>query len=173
MANEGRIIIAGGGPVGLIIGLVLGRAGNDVTVLDKGDIVHQEPRAATIHPASLDILGDLGCEFGDLTQWPDAPDVEEDGATFEENAKKKASELAKALGHWVLAEDSGLVVPAAPGVFTIPPDGQHNAVLVFVDPPDGKAKIAAPATASDSIGYLTAPVPRGQPAFRLTTAGRP
>ena len=60
MANEGRIIIAGGGPVGLIIGLVLGRAGNDVTVLDKGDIVHQEPRAATIHPASLDILDDLG-----------------------------------------------------------------------------------------------------------------
>src|SRR5437764_7632370 len=60
MASEGRIIIAGGGPVGLIIGLVLGRAGLDVTVLDKGDIVHQEPRAATIHPASLDILDELG-----------------------------------------------------------------------------------------------------------------
>jgi 2-polyprenyl-6-methoxyphenol hydroxylase-like FAD-dependent oxidoreductase len=60
MANEGRIIVAGGGPVGLIVGLVLGRAGIDVTVLDKGDIVHQEPRAATIHPASLDVLDDLG-----------------------------------------------------------------------------------------------------------------
>ncbi len=60
MANEGRIIIAGGGPVGLIVGLMLGRAGIDVTVFDKGDIVHQEPRAATIHPASLDILDDLG-----------------------------------------------------------------------------------------------------------------
>jgi 3-(3-hydroxy-phenyl)propionate hydroxylase len=60
MANEGRIIVAGGGPVGLTIGLILGRAGIDVTVLDKGDIVHQEPRAATIHPASLDILDDLG-----------------------------------------------------------------------------------------------------------------
>jgi 3-(3-hydroxy-phenyl)propionate hydroxylase len=60
MANDGRIIIAGGGPVGLIVGLMLGRAGIDVTVLDKGDIVHQEPRAATIHPASLDILDDLG-----------------------------------------------------------------------------------------------------------------
>ncbi|TMJ26137.1 MAG: FAD-binding monooxygenase [Alphaproteobacteria bacterium] len=60
MANEGRIIVAGGGPVGLIVGLVLGRAGVDVTVLDKGDIVHQEPRAATIHPASLDVRDDLG-----------------------------------------------------------------------------------------------------------------
>ena len=60
MANEGRIIVAGAGPVGLIVGLVLGRAGIDVTLLDKGDILHQHPRAATIHPASLDILDDLG-----------------------------------------------------------------------------------------------------------------
>jgi 3-(3-hydroxy-phenyl)propionate hydroxylase len=55
-----KIIIAGGGPVGLIVGLILGRAGVDVTVFDQGDIVHQEPRAATIHPASLDILDELG-----------------------------------------------------------------------------------------------------------------
>ena len=57
---NGRIIIAGGGPVGLIIGLILGRAGVHVTLFDKGDIDHQEPRAATIHPASLDILDELG-----------------------------------------------------------------------------------------------------------------
>jgi 3-(3-hydroxy-phenyl)propionate hydroxylase len=60
MANEGRIIVAGAGPVGLIVGLVLGRAGIDVTMFDKGDILHQHPRAATIHPASLDVLDDLG-----------------------------------------------------------------------------------------------------------------
>src|SRR6266851_4065840 len=60
MANDGRIIIAGGGPVGLVAGLMLGRAGVEVTVFDKGDIVHQEPRAATIHPATLDLLDDLG-----------------------------------------------------------------------------------------------------------------
>jgi 3-(3-hydroxy-phenyl)propionate hydroxylase len=57
---NGRIIIAGGGPVGLIIGLILGRAGVEATLFDKGDIDHQEPRAATIHPASLDILDELG-----------------------------------------------------------------------------------------------------------------
>ena len=39
----------------------------------------------------------------------------EDGDTFEANARKKASELAKVLGHWVLGEDSGLVVPALKG----------------------------------------------------------
>jgi 3-(3-hydroxy-phenyl)propionate hydroxylase len=59
MAND-RIIIAGGGPVGLIAGLMLGRAGIDVTLFDMSDILYQHPRAATIHPATLDILDDLG-----------------------------------------------------------------------------------------------------------------
>jgi 3-(3-hydroxy-phenyl)propionate hydroxylase len=54
------VIIAGGGPVGLSVALMLGRAGIAVTLFEKGDIVHSEPRAATIHPATLDILDDLG-----------------------------------------------------------------------------------------------------------------
>src|SRR5216684_2168919 len=68
-----------------------------------------------------DLLADLGVELRDLTSYPQAPEVEEDGATFEENARKKAMVLAKALGEWVLGEDSGLVVPAlggAPGVYS-------------------------------------------------------
>jgi 3-(3-hydroxy-phenyl)propionate hydroxylase len=39
---------------------MLGRAGIAVTLFDQGDIVHSQPRAATIHPATLDILDDLG-----------------------------------------------------------------------------------------------------------------
>jgi XTP/dITP diphosphohydrolase len=68
-----------------------------------------------------EILADLGIELRDLTSYPQAPEVEEDGATFEENARKKAAVLAKALGEWVLGEDSGLVVPALkgrPGVYS-------------------------------------------------------
>ena len=61
----------------------------------------------------FEILGDVGVEFADLTRWPDAPEVIENGTTFEANARKKAVELAQALGQWVLGEDSGLVVPAA------------------------------------------------------------
>jgi XTP/dITP diphosphohydrolase len=69
----------------------------------------------------LEILSDLGIELRDLTNYPQAPEVEEDGTTFEENARKKAIVLAKALGEWVLGEDSGLVVPALkgrPGVYS-------------------------------------------------------
>ena len=45
----------------------------------------------------VEILGDFqaeGLEFADLTRFPQAPEVVEDGSTFEANARKKASELA-------------------------------------------------------------------------------
>jgi XTP/dITP diphosphohydrolase len=68
-----------------------------------------------------EILGDLGLELQDLTLWPSAGEVVEDGETFEANARKKASQLATGLHQWVLGEDSGLVVPALglqPGVYS-------------------------------------------------------
>jgi XTP/dITP diphosphohydrolase len=61
------------------------------------------------------ILADLPVTLGDLNDFPAAPEVEETGATFEENARLKAAAVANALGEWVLAEDSGLVVPALGG----------------------------------------------------------
>lgn len=69
----------------------------------------------------VEILGDLNLQFGDLSNRPDIPDVEETGSTFEENARIKASAFANAAGEWTLAEDSGLVVPALdgrPGVYS-------------------------------------------------------
>jgi XTP/dITP diphosphohydrolase len=69
----------------------------------------------------VEILGDLGLDLRDLNSWPDAPEVVEDGDTFEANARKKATELAKYLHEWVLGEDSGLCVPALngrPGVYS-------------------------------------------------------
>lgn len=61
------------------------------------------------------ILTQDGLVLQDLSKWPSAPEVVEDGETFEANSRKKAFETAIALKQWVLGEDSGLVVPALGG----------------------------------------------------------
>ena len=64
-----------------------------------------------------------------LDDFPDAPEVEEDADTFAGNARKKASETARALGRWVVADDSGLSVDAlggAPGVLSARYAGTHG-----------------------------------------------
>ena len=53
------------------------------------------------------------------------------------------------------------IAAQAPGIFTVPPNGLGNAVLVFVDPADRIVKIAAPVAASATFGFPTAPIPRG------------
>jgi XTP/dITP diphosphohydrolase len=99
-----------------------------------------------------DILGDLGITLHDLSRYPDAPEVVEDGATFEANARKKAAETARAVGQWVLGEDSGLVVPALhgrPGVYSARyagkqgDDAANNAKLLAELRPLGPEKRAA------------------------------
>ena len=50
---------------------------------------------------------------------PDGLEVEETGTSFAANARLKAEAVARATGHWALADDSGLAVAAmdgAPGV---------------------------------------------------------
>ena len=52
--------IVGGGPAGMMLGLLLGRAGIDVTVLEKHKDFNRDFRGDTIHPATLEILHELG-----------------------------------------------------------------------------------------------------------------
>jgi XTP/dITP diphosphohydrolase len=57
----------------------------------------------------------------DLQLKPDELDIDETGSTFLENARLKAAEVAKALGQWAIADDSGLEVDAlggAPGLYS-------------------------------------------------------
>jgi len=60
-------------------------------------------------------------DFLSLCDFPEYTPPEETGTTFEENATLKAVHAAKSLNRWVIADDSGLVVPAlngAPGIFS-------------------------------------------------------
>lgn len=62
-----------------------------------------------------------GPELLSLRDFPEAPEVEETGATFEENARLKAVSAARATGLPSIADDSGLVVDAiggAPGALS-------------------------------------------------------
>ena len=66
-----------------------------------------------------DLLSGLPVEVLSLDAFPDAPDVPEPFDTFAENAAEKAVVTARAIGEWVVADDSGLEVEAlrgAPGV---------------------------------------------------------
>jgi len=55
-----RVLISGGGPVGLLCAWLLGRRGLPVVVFDNNSELQNDPRAATTHPATLDLLEDGG-----------------------------------------------------------------------------------------------------------------
>jgi XTP/dITP diphosphohydrolase len=68
-----------------------------------------------------ELLAPHGFRVVTLDDIPDAIDVVENGDSFAANAALKATQQARHLGRWVLADDSGLEVDAlggAPGVFS-------------------------------------------------------
>ena len=66
-------------------------------------------------------LSGLRFRISSLSDFPEAPGIDEDGKSFSENALKKARFYSKFLGKLTLADDSGLKVVAlngAPGVYS-------------------------------------------------------
>src|SRR4249919_2385692 len=55
-----RCCIVGGGPCGLMLGFLLARAGIDVVVLEKHADFLRDFRGDTIHPSTLELMGELG-----------------------------------------------------------------------------------------------------------------
>lgn len=53
-------VVAGGGPAGMVLGLLLARAGVEVTVLEKHGDFLRDFRGDTVHPSTLQLLADLG-----------------------------------------------------------------------------------------------------------------
>lgn len=68
-----------------------------------------------------EILAPHGIFVQSIADFPFVGEVVEDGATFAENAAKKAAGPARQLGRWTIGEDSGLMVDSlggAPGVYS-------------------------------------------------------
>jgi 2-polyprenyl-6-methoxyphenol hydroxylase-like FAD-dependent oxidoreductase len=55
-----RCCIVGGGPAGMMLGVLLARAGVDVTVLEKHGDFLRDFRGDTIHPSTLELMRELG-----------------------------------------------------------------------------------------------------------------
>ncbi len=100
-----------------------------------------------------ELLRDTVANLYSLEDFPDIPPVEEDGATFAENAVKKAQSAARATGKPVIADDSGLEVDALggrPGVYSArfagegAGDAANNDKLLgeLADLPDGQRTAA-------------------------------
>ncbi len=60
MTSQQSVIIAGGGPVGVVTALALAQKGIPVRVYEAAAEVNSSPRASTLHPATLEMLASLG-----------------------------------------------------------------------------------------------------------------
>ena len=100
------------------------------------------PRRLVVASRNSGKVSEIRAVLSPLSQWqverlpPDAPDAEETGATFLENAALKARFYGELLGGWTVADDSGLEVDALggrPGIHSAryaPTDTQRNAKLL-------------------------------------------
>jgi XTP/dITP diphosphohydrolase len=75
-------------------------------------------------------------EWVGLADFGEIAEIEEDGTTFAENARKKAVGYAKATGLWTITDDSGLVIDALggePGVKSARFSGEKEADRKLLD----------------------------------------
>ncbi|MHC4185196.1 MAG: XTP/dITP diphosphatase [Planctomycetota bacterium] len=94
---------------------------------------------ATTNPgkvAELKAMLNIDVELVGLADFEGIAEIVEDGATFAENARKKAMGYAKATGLWTVADDSGLVIDAldgAPGVKSARFSGEKDRERTLLD----------------------------------------
>ena len=103
----------------------------------------------------------FGLRVVGLDAFPDLPEVEETGTTFEENALLKAREVSKRTGLVAIADDSGLEVDAlngAPGVYS---------ARYSEDMPD------LPGATKDAVSYTHLDVYKRQCCSSNRSAGQP
>src|ERR1700727_2029838 len=60
VTDQTSCLVAGGGPAGMVLGLLLARAGVDVTVMEKHADFLRDFRGDTVHASTLRLLDELG-----------------------------------------------------------------------------------------------------------------
>lgn len=96
---------------------------------------------ATSNPGKFAELSEMldleqNVQWKSLSDFDDLTEVEEDGQSFIENARKKAIGYAKQTGQWVIADDSGLMIDALngdPGVHSARFSGAKDKDRTLID----------------------------------------
>lgn len=60
MAEFGRLVVVGGGPVGVVTALAAAQQGFPVTLIETDLRADENPRAATFHPSTIEMVASLG-----------------------------------------------------------------------------------------------------------------
>jgi 2-polyprenyl-6-methoxyphenol hydroxylase-like FAD-dependent oxidoreductase len=97
MASELDLVVVGGGPAGMMAGLLFARAGCTVAVLEKHADFFRDFRGDTVHPSTMEILDQLGM----LRRFLERPHSQLDSA-----------ELRLAGREWKIGDLSHLDTPA-------------------------------------------------------------
>lgn len=71
MSVDAPVVIVGGGPAGMVAGLLFARAGVHVTVLEKHADFLRDFRGDTVHPSTLELFNEIGL-LGELLKEPHA-----------------------------------------------------------------------------------------------------
>ena len=98
--------IAGGGPAGMMLGFLLGRAGVKTVVLEKHADFLRDFRGDTVHPSTLELMHELGL----LEEFLKVPHDRIDHLTADDELHGRRGLRIERLGGQVRAEDVTAVI---------------------------------------------------------------
>ena len=112
MLEATTCVIAGGGPAGMVLGLLLARAGVEVTLLEKHADFLRDFRGDTVHPSTLRLLDDLGL----WDEFSRVPQSRIDHLGFDSNGRQVNQQSFRLNG---TSSATSLPAPARSGVYYV------------------------------------------------------
>ena len=138
MTPDHDLIVVGGGPAGMMAGLLFARAGCDVLVLEKHADFFRDFRGDTVHPSTMEILDQLGM----LQRFLKRP-----------HSELNSAELRIAGRQWTIGDLSHLKTPS-PFIAMMPQWDFRDFLREEATPALDRAQIAARGTPEDCVGPI-------------------